>query len=367
MTNCSRCTAIAPAVRESGVLYIAQPLSHNAGSLRALLTRATLSYSEPAANVIAIPLAPGVLDRLTGDLQRELSRAELRDSRCVLVDEGSAPGPADLASTQPLAVLVAQIQGAWFAETLRENRLTSHFQPIVRAAEPDQVFAYECLLRGLNRDGSLIPPMRMYEAARDSDTLFTLDRAARLTAIREAAAHGLDGAETHLFINFNPTSIYDPAFCLRSTTAAIAGTALRPDRIVFEVVESDRIEDVGNLQRIAAFYRAAGFKIALDDLGSGYGSLNLLGGLKPDFVKLDMQLIRGVDSDPFKARIVCKLLEMARDLGVQTVAEGIETEAEWEWVRGHGADYVQGYLFGRPASPPPRPKVNAGSLAGTAK
>ena len=75
-----------------------------------------------------------------------------------------------------------------------------------------------------------------------------------------------------------------------------------------------------------------------------------------------MQLTRGVDADPFKASIVGKLLEMARDLGVRTVAEGIETEAEWAWMRDHDADYAQGYLFARPASPPPLPKAPAGCL-----
>jgi EAL domain-containing protein (putative c-di-GMP-specific phosphodiesterase class I) len=238
---------------------------------------------------------------------------------------------------------------------LREQRLTSVFQPIVRADDPDDVFAHECLLRGVNPDATLMPPGPIYQAARAADLLFPLDRAARLTAIREAAAHGLDQKGTHLFINFNPTSVYDPVFCLRSTTAAIAATELRPEQVVFEVVESDQISDVGHLVRIIDYYRSAGFKVALDDLGSGYGSLNLLVDLKPDFVKLDMRLIRGVDSDPYKAGIVGKLLEMAHHLDVATVAEGIETVGEWEWVRDNGADYVQGYLFARPASPPPRP------------
>ena len=363
MPNCSRCAATPGDTWEAGVLYIAPPLAHTAGSLRVLLKSGGVSYTEPARDVLAVPLGPGVLKRLADDLGRELSRGELRDTRSVLIDDGATLGPQDLAAMQPLSMLVAQVQGAWFAETLREGRLTSHFQPIVHASRRAEVFAHECLLRGVDADGGLIAPGRMYEAARDADMLFALDRAARLTAIREAAAHGLGDAGTHLFINFNPTSIYDPVFCLQSTVAAIAGTSLRSERIVFEIVESDRIEDIGHLQRIITFYRSAGFKIALDDLGSGYGSLNLLGELRPDFVKLDMQLIRGVDCDPFKAGIVAKLLEMARDLGVETVAEGIESEGEWEWVREHGADYAQGYWFARPGSPPPTPRSESNRVA----
>ena len=226
MSKCSRCAAAPAPTPETGTLYIAPPLAHTAGSLRALLRREGLTFAEPAPNVLALPLTPGVLGRVAGHLGRELSRAELRDSRSVLVDEGTTLGVADLASMQPLATLVAQVQGAWFADMLREDRFTSHFQPIVHAGEPGQVFAYECLLRGLDAEGSLIAPGALYEAARENDMLFTLDRAARLVAIREAAAHGIAETGAYLFINFNPTSIYDPTFCLRSTVAAIAGTKL---------------------------------------------------------------------------------------------------------------------------------------------
>ena len=100
--------------------------------------------------------------------------------------------------------------------------------------------------------------------------------------------------------------------------------------------------------------------MALDDVGAGYNSLTLLTRLRPDFVKLDMELTRGVDRDRYKARVVGKLLEMARDIGARTVVEGVETDGEWVWARAHGADFVQGYLFARPATPPPVPVVPVG-------
>ena len=353
MTQCARCAVAPPPISEVGTLCIAPPLSHTAKSLRGLLERLDLPFAEPSPNLLRIPLADVDLGELAEGLGDALSRAELRDTNSLVVADGMDPSLADLAAMRPLSTLVARIRAGWFTAMLREERLTSHFQPIVRADAPEVAFAYECLLRGVADDGSLVPPGRMYEAARDADLLFPLDRAARLSAIRCAASHGLDVGETRLFINFNPTSIYDPNFCLRTTVAAISETAFRPDRVVFEVVESDHVDDFDHLARIADFYREAGFKIALDDLGAGYGSLNLLTRLKPDFVKLDMHLIRGVDRDRYKAGLVRKLLEMARDLEIESVAEGIETEAEWSWVRDHGVDYVQGYLFARPACPPP--------------
>lgn len=251
-----------------------------------------------------------------------------------------------------LGSLVAQVRGEWLSEMLRDERLTVHFQPIVSAADPGEVFAYECLLRGVGEDGSVVGPGPMFEAARNAELLFNLDRAARMKAIEEAARHGV--SET-VFINFNPTSIYDPVYCLRSTMSAIEHSPFAPEDIVFEIVESDAVHDDEQLVKILNFYREAGFRVALDDLGAGYGSLARLARLRPDFVKLDIALVQGVDRDPYRAIIATKLLELARDLDVRVVAEGVETEAQYHWLLAHGTDYLQGYYFARPGSPPPLP------------
>jgi EAL domain-containing protein (putative c-di-GMP-specific phosphodiesterase class I) len=95
--------------------------------------------------------------------------------------------------------------------------------------------------------------------------------------------------------------------------------------------------------------------VALDDLGSDYGSLNLLASLRPDFVKLDIGLAQGLGRDPYRAAISRKLIELADELGVAVIVEGIETEEQWRWLAAHGADYAQGYFFAKPASPPPIP------------
>lgn len=85
---------------------------------------------------------------------------------------------------------------------------------------------------------------------------------------------------------------------------------------------------------------------------AGYSSLNLIHLLKPDVLKLDMELVRNVDRDPYKARIAANLLNVATSLGIDALAEGIETEEELAWVREHGATYVQGYLIARPSATP---------------
>lgn len=169
----------------------------------------------------------------------------------------------------------------------------------------------------------------------------------------------------HVFINFNPASIYDPTFCLRSTVLAIKNSSLEPDQVVFEVVESTDVPDPAHLLNILAYYREAGLRVALDDLGAGFGSLNMMARLRPDFIKLDMALVRDVDSDPFRATMVRKLLEAAHELGVRTVAEGVETEGEWSWLRDNGADLMQGYLIAAPGTPPPLPSDHVRQLVAT--
>ena len=224
------------------------------------------------------------------------------------------------------------------------------FQPIVPATAPTEVFAYECLLRGRNAEGVVVPPGLIFSTARETELLFQVDRAARLTAIRSAKAHGVT---TPIFINFNPTSVYDPNFCLRTTVQAIQEAGIAPEHIVFEVVESDAVHDPEHLPRIVRFYRQQGFRIALDDLGAGYGSLNLLSNLQPDFVKFDRELVHSIDIDPYKQKVLGKLVEMARELGVHTLGEGVETPGEYRWLAAQGVAYMQGYFFARPANPPP--------------
>ena len=173
-----------------------------------------------------------------------------------------------------------------------------------------------------------------------------------MKAIYEAARLAVEG---NIFINFNPTSVYDPAYCLRSTMKAVEESGIPSERIVFEVTESEEVREGTHLKNILDFYRRGGLRVALDALGSGYASLNLLADLRPDFIKLDSGIVRDVDSDPYRAAIAGKLIELAHELEVTVVAEGVETEEQWRWLADNGADYAQGYLFARPTSPPPIP------------
>lgn len=349
--GCSRCQELPEVPTAGGVLYLWFPIAH-------ILTKMEQIWKQRQWPLQVLPGMAGVrlnltdqqrLDNCLVALQGCLTTKELEDTQALHLPNGGEPQLADCPRVMPLYRLVALSQANWLLDLLAENRLISHFQPIVNAARPNQIFAQEALCRGLDTDASLISPRRLLQTARAIDLLFRVDLEARKAAIQAAAQYRLT---TPIFINFTPTAIYDPEFCLKSTVKLIDHAGIPHHNIVFEVTESEETEDIKHLQNILCFYREAGFRVALDDLGSGYSGLNLLHQLRPDFVKLDMELIRDVDRDEYKAMVTGKILEVAQALEIKTIAEGIETAAELAWVQEHGADYVQGYFLARPCAPP---------------
>jgi EAL domain-containing protein (putative c-di-GMP-specific phosphodiesterase class I) len=255
----------------------------------------------------------------------------------------------DLGRVITADVFINRFHSQWVIDALEAERFESWFQPIVHAASSDPVrpFAHEALLRMRDEDGAIVPPGHVFAVAGKSDLLFSLDLAARRKAVETAAGAGIGGK---LFINFNPSSVYDPAYCLRTTASAIAEAGLQPADVVFELTETHMARDKAHLKGILAFYRNSGFGVALDDIGSGWSGLNMLHEMRPDYVKLDMDLVRDVDQDTFKQVIVRNLIDIAQVNGIRTIAEGIETAGEAEFLRTAGADYLQGYFFARPAT-----------------
>ncbi|MFC3050624.1 EAL domain-containing protein [Kordiimonas pumila] len=257
--------------------------------------------------------------------------------------------PDDLGRVLTADIFIHRYQSLWVSDALEAERYETWFQPIYKTSGGmgDELFAYEGLFRMRDEKNVQIPPGHVFHVAGKSDLLYTLDLAARHCAVEAAARAGLNFAK--IFINFNPSSVYDPAYCLRTTVAAVTEKGLEPKNIVFELTETHAARDKAHLKSILDFYRMAGFGIALDDIGSGWSSLNMLHEMRPDYVKIDMDLIRDIDQDTFKQVIVKHLLHIARDNGILTVAEGIETEAEASVLRQMGVDYMQGYFFGKPA------------------
>ena len=336
-----------------GTFYLAPPLQHTRDRLYAGLQDRDWGATFPAHGVMAVEVPAGQLRQLLRTLGALMSEPETAAGTALFLEAGRGLDAASLTQARSLSTWTARADHEWLVELIRDEQVQIHYQPILRA-HPDgepELYAYECLLRGLDSSGGIISPGQMFQAAELANLEFYLDRMARVAAIRDSHALGI---EANLFINFRPTAIYDPAFCLRTTVGAVDRLGLDPGKVVFEVVESEAISDHRHLRYIVDEYRQGGFRIALDDLGAGYGSLNLLKDLEPDFVKLDRDLIRGVQASTAQQSIVEAMLGMARKLGITTVAEGIEEADEYRWLCEAGVDLVQGFYFARPAHPPPR-------------
>ncbi|MEP0908750.1 EAL domain-containing protein [Leptolyngbya subtilissima ST-M1] len=282
-------------------------------------------------------------------LARLVAPRELRETQVLFVRGAVQPQLQDFSDISSLQRFIKVSQSDWLVDMLASDRVTSHFQPIVSIDDTAQIYGYESLLRGLDEHGNLVMPGPIFELAAEAGLLPQLDRVARLSAINQASQHNLAG---RIFINFSPTALYDPVSCLRSTVDAIDRAGILHEQVVFEVVESDNPQDLDHLKTVLKYYRDAGFAVALDDLGSGYSGLNLLHQLRPDFVKLDMELIRNVHVDLYKASITEKLLEIAQNLNIKTVAEGIECVEELNWLQERGATFAQGYLIAKPGATP---------------
>ena len=351
--NCQRCETLPRPMTDAGRLVLRFPHSFTLGKVLNFLVGSDWHHRHKDG-LVEIRVPAGALPNLLAPLVEIMSGPEQRDLRAVYHFGNDLPQVSDYFEVESFPHFVNEARAAWLIEILRAQSVYSVFQPIVRVpttgdgAAPE-VFGYECLMRGAY-NGQVVAPDTMIKMARGADLIFQLDLAGRRSALIGAGQHGI---KEKVFINFSPNSIYDPGHCLRSTVNTVEEVGLRRDQVVFEITETERLPAVKHLKRIMEFYREEGFQVALDDVGAGYSSLNVLVELKPDFVKLDMELVRDVDRDKSKAIVARKLIETVKELELATIAEGIERPEELDWVRQQGTDFAQGYLFARPASPPP--------------
>jgi len=216
------------------------------------------------------------------------------------------------------------------------------FQPIVDivAGEP---FAYEALVRGPAGESASSVLSQVSEANR-----YAFDQQCRVKAIETATRAGLIETGARLSINFLPNAVYSPAACIQLTLKTARATNFPTDRLIFEFTENEEMTDPDHVANIIATYQKMGFGTALDDFGAGHAGLNLLARFQPDIVKLDMELIRGIDGSLPRRMIVDGVVKMCAALGVTVVAEGIETAGELDVLRDIGVRYIQGFLFAKP-------------------
>lgn len=213
------------------------------------------------------------------------------------------------------------------------------FQPIVDVAAGRPV-SWEALLRSSRGD-----PAAQVLGAVPARLLHSFDESLRPRAIAWACRLGID---CDLNLNFLPRSLLASATALDTTMEAAAREGLAPNRLVLEINEAEVIDDLESFVQRINRYRSLGVKVAIDDFGAGYSGLNLLADFQPDQVKLDMKLVRGIQTNGPRQAIVRGICLTCSDLGIDVVAEGVETLEEYAWLRQEGVTLFQGYLFARP-------------------
>ncbi|HLY96522.1 MAG TPA: EAL domain-containing protein, partial [Sideroxyarcus sp.] len=233
-------------------------------------------------------------------------------------------------------------------EIIERRRLSALFQPIVDL-KSGEFLGFEGLIRG-PADSPLHSPINLFGAAEQQGLQLELEMLSRQTVLEAFARLGLPG---NLFLNVSPQAMTHPSFKNGQTLAFLQQLGIDPGRVIIEITENQPTFDFAAMRDALLHYREMGFKIAIDDLGEGFSSLRLWSELRPEFIKVDMHFVQGVDRDPVKLQFLKSIQHIAESCGTHVIAEGVESEAELRVVKDIGIALGQGYFIARPSPTPP--------------
>jgi len=213
------------------------------------------------------------------------------------------------------------------------------FQPIVNVAT-HTIVSYEALVRGLKQQSAF----EVLQSLDDIDR-YNIDESMRQQAI-QLAAHLSIGCNINL--NVMPMSLEVSEKAVYSSLDVAKKYGIPNAKIILEIIESEIIQNFEWFVNAINAFRKLGVHVSIDDFGAGYSGLNLLANFQPDSIKIDMSLLRGIESIGPKQAIVRGIICTCSDLGIDIIAEGIETEQEYAWCRDEGIEIFQGFYFAKP-------------------
>jgi EAL domain-containing protein (putative c-di-GMP-specific phosphodiesterase class I) len=216
---------------------------------------------------------------------------------------------------------------------------TMAFQPIVDVARRE-VFAHEALVRGARGEGAAAVFARIEPQMR-----FAFDQACRIKAIEQASILGM---QSRLSLNVLPNDVSGHEECFRSTMVVAQRCNFPIHRLIFEITEAERTENIPRLVSVFQTYKPYGFTSAIDDFGAGFAGFELFAGFQPDLVKIDMHLVRNIHTDRVRRAIVRGLVAICEELDIKVIAEGVEAPEEVHVLRELGIVLFQGFFFARP-------------------
>lgn len=241
-----------------------------------------------------------------------------------------------------------------FKEMLHKELFHAVYQPIV-SLRTDSVLGWEALARG-PAESYFQNPGVAFSFAEEMGLLFPLENLCRKKALQGVGK--LDEGQK-LFLNIHPNTINDPHFAGGQTLKIIQGTGIAPHNVVFELTERHNIHDFTTMNRTLEHYRCQGFLVAVDDAGAGFSSLQSIAELRPDFIKMDMSLVRGVNVNSAKRALLETMVAFAEKFNSFIIAEGIEQDEELYTLVNIGVHFGQGFYLGRPVAPPSPPNEEA--------
>ena len=240
-----------------------------------------------------------------------------------------------------------------FINILNHKQISTLYQPIYNCIS-GRILGWEALSRG-PQDSALHSPLMLFDFAEEQGHLFDLEKTCREKAVANLGPF-LPGQK--LFINIHPRTVVDPKFTPGKTQSLLEEKGLAPENIVFEITERHNVRDFHLFHKTLEHYRSQGYKVAIDDVGAGYSGLWTLAKIRPDYIKIDMSLIRGIDRDPVKRALLETFITFADKIGSKIIAEGIETETEFTCLLSMNVHCVQGYYISRPQAPKPEVHIN---------
>ncbi|TLS37516.1 EAL domain-containing protein [Pseudalkalibacillus caeni] len=347
MNGCSNCLA-AVEIYEPGILSLVSKVPEIHFAIKEIVSNTRENESE---NEGVIQFTYETKKELFLLLKEIVSNMNLISQQTVL----TSIDPAEIGTTRINRMILVnelfeRVSHPNYLKIINDSLVTNHMQPII-ALDGETIYGYEFLLRPAN-EAYPFKPYELFEMAQKSGLQAMLDSRARISSIKVSSEYLPKGVKR--FINFLPSSIYDPAHCLKSTFEAVKQYDVDPNDIVFEVVETEKILDVGHLQRIFQAYQEKGIKVALDDVGAGYSTNEILARLNPDFAKIDRGLISFCDIDREKQAKIEDICSIAIQHNITLLAEGIERKGEVDYLREAGIPLAQGYYFGKPREEPIR-------------
>jgi EAL domain-containing protein (putative c-di-GMP-specific phosphodiesterase class I) len=232
---------------------------------------------------------------------------------------------------------------------MKNDKMSTFFQPIIKLTTGETI-GFEALNRPAVTN-LFASTEEFYEFVGQSNQVFLFEcfcRNISLKRFMERLNDNLLQRNTLLFINIHPRVLMDSNYQSGETLQLLASLGIDPKQVVFELTERSAVTDFSMFEKVLSHYRSQGFRIAIDDVGSGHNSLKTLIYLKPEFIKLDKSIIQNIDQNIEQQQLVKLIIEYAKQSGTEIIAEGIERAKELAFIKQQGVHYAQGFALGQP-------------------